>query len=88
MNFIVLLFILLIVLPNYVDNRKPMETEPWLLHKYQRKSLKILSKDGRKSSRRKRNAHCGYPCQSRSCCQRTRCVCVRDYWGPSCYCRK
>ena len=84
MNFIVLLFILLITMLSYIDNRKTMRIEPWLFHKHRQ----IHSNHLHKQSRRKRHANCALPCQSRGCCQRTRCLCVRDYWGPVCYCRK
>lgn len=56
-----------------------MRIEPWLSHKHRRIHSNHIHK---------RHANCASPCQVRGCCQRTRCLCVRDYWGPVCYCRK
>ena len=37
---------------------------------------------------RKRTRRCAPACQPHHCCKRSYCSCVRDYWGPVCYCRK
>lgn len=36
----------------------------------------------------KRSSHCASNCQPQSCCTEAKCLCIRDYWGPVCYCKK
>lgn len=36
----------------------------------------------------RRNRRCAPACQPHHCCKKSHCLCVQDYWGPVCYCKK
>ena len=36
----------------------------------------------------RRFRRCAPACQPHHCCRKSHCVCIHDYWGPVCYCKK
>jgi hypothetical protein len=82
MNIIILLFIVLINMPSYIDNME----NPMI--KSKRNLIQILINNHQGENLRKRFSRCTSPCQLDDCCEKSNCLCVRDYWGPICYCKK
>jgi hypothetical protein len=85
MNIIIVLFFILINMLSYIDNMEnPMIKSSFSLHKYKRNLIQILMNNRHKE----RFSRCISPCQLDDCCEKSNCLCIRDYWGPVCYCRK
>jgi len=82
---IVILFIILITLPSYIDNVEQSMIKSQFLRK---NIIQILMNNQQEENMRKRFSRCIFPCQSHDCCKKSNCLCIRDYWGPICYCRK
>lgn len=76
MNIIIILYIIQIIMPSYIDNMKSQ-----FLHNHQRNNRH------EKNVILKRFFRCIFPCQSHDCCNKPNCFCIRDYWGPICYCK-
>ncbi len=73
-------------MPSYIDNMENTMIKSSSLHK--RNLIKILINNQHEQNLRKRFIRCTPPCQLDYCCAKSNCSCIRDYWGPVCYCRK
>ena len=100
MNIIIVLVIVLITLLSRIDNKLLENSTIKLpsLYRHKEKIIEILTINQQKNNKlqnsihnkiiRKRSSPCATACQPHDCCLKAQCLCIRDYWGPICYCRK
>lgn len=102
MNLTIIWCILLITIPHCIDNRvlydSTIKFRFFRNHthniiqnpiKYQSKQNKFSESSNQKNIFiQKRSFECASHCQPHDCCRKTRCLCLNDYWGPVCYCKK